>query len=583
MQVKYTKLPDNITFTAGFLTGDDGKKSLVLSMKYKDRAEEKTDPNDKPIVGSVNLGTGKFAKNTTFKFELTGDPGAPMPEGAVGNVYTYTLEAGDAEKQKSISFAAPVFTTPTPLDQYYIYTLSMKDDLDSLYEADTTRYLIRYTVTRNNGKIDYSYNVLKKDGDGKKQSDGCVFNVKPKVTRLTVSVSYKDDFTGIDNKGTKATVQAQRKTQSGGWEAVPGDGYNKDISRTTTSSGDGKADSTGDKYVFDNLQVCDDEGNLYQYRAIETAVTLEDDSRKTATGNEATDAAPAGKAGGYSYTSKHDGEWKNGFTSAIHNVIPTGIIKAVKAWEDKDSSGRPASITLRLQRKGEGEDSSFQDVETKTLNVKAGETTATWEGVPAVNTAGDSYTCRIAEDPVKGYSSKSAPAEAKVRENETTTVTVKNTAEEPETPGPETDKPAQPETPSPETAAPQDETDAPVPQTEAPKKKETEKKETEKKTPPAETPEQIAEKAAEIAGRITGIKGAYRVPADKLTEEENKILTAAGYRLMDTDGDGTLDTYVLGAARTGDETPVLPYTYALLAAAALIAAVMRSRKSIFRS
>ena len=130
---------------------------------------------------------------------------------------------------------------------------------------------------------------------------------------------------------------------------------------------------------------------------------------------------------------------------------------------------------------------------------------------------------------------------------------MKNTAEEPETPGPETDKPAQPETPSPETAAPQDETDAPVPQTEAPKKKETEKKETEKKetekkTPPAETPEQIAEKAAEIAGRITGIKGAYRVPADKLTEEEKKVLTAAGYRLMDTDGDGTLDTYVLGAA-----------------------------------
>ena len=249
------------------------------------------------------------------------------------------------------------------------------------------------------------------------------------------------------------------------------------------------------------------------------------------------------------------------------------------------SSSCFCAITVTLKDKTElhWEDSSFQDVETKTLNVKAGETTATWEGVPAVNTAGDSYTCRIAEDPVKGYSSKSAPAEAKVRENETTTVTVKNTAEEPETPGPETDKPAQPETPSPETAAPQDETDAPVPQTEAPKKKETEKKETEKKTPPAETPEQIAEKAAEIAGRITGIKGAYRVPADKLTEEENKILTAAGYRLMDTDGDGTLDTYVLGAARTGDETPVLPYTYALLAAAALIAAVMRSRKSIFRS
>lgn len=106
------------------------------------------------------------------------------------------------------------------------------------------------------------------------------------------------------------------------------------------------------------------------------------------------------------------------------------------------------------------------------------------------------------------------------------------------------------------------------------------KKETEKEKP--DTPS-IPDEAAEIAKKVTGVLGAARVPAANLTDHEKQVLTAAGYVLTDTDGDGVGDTYVLGGVKTGDTTPVLPYVLTLLAALGLFAAVLATRKRRNRS
>lgn len=144
------------------------------------------------------------AKEATFTFSLTGENGAPMPDGAVNQEKTIQLNG-----EGKVSFGDIIYQTAGT----YVYTIKEMNGGTNGYLYDTTVYTYRVEVTRNGGELAAKGTIVK-NADIENPVEDVVFtNVYTPETdggdeELT-SLTVNKVWAGTKNPGQPEKVEVQ--------------------------------------------------------------------------------------------------------------------------------------------------------------------------------------------------------------------------------------------------------------------------------------------------------------------------------------------------------------------------------------
>ncbi len=276
------------------------------------------------------------------------------------------------------------------LDTSNSFTYSWTD-LDTGYD---------YRVVENDVKSGYR---VKYSASSVDTTSTITVTNEPDVLKITSRKIWSGDTGYESSRPDSVTLVLQRSEEfvSGGWTSqIPDVETEKTITSANWNELAEWADLPAHNYVS---------GNAYYYRVVE---------KNTYDG---------GKIEGY--TSSYDTEGSN--TDAeldVTNVFDSLILTGHKQWQGDSyiKGDRPDSITLKLQRKTD-QQTGWSDVSGTAVTVtKNSDDTfddVSWPPQPKRDAGGNTYTYRIAEDPVpEGYESESTETRTSGR------ITVTNTS-----------------------------------------------------------------------------------------------------------------------------------------------------------
>ena len=228
--------------------------------------------------------------------------------------------------------------------------------------------------------------------------------IKNTLTPRTIVVrkNWENEYAGIGKTVTGAEVVLQRKTENTDWanvyETVNG-------SRSLMIHVINKTDTS---WTVTDLPVCDDAGNLYLYRAVESRIYLSDGSSVNVNAQELTN----GTVGAYVYTSDTT-ETETGFRTDITNRFDTASLKVSKIWSDENDKNkkRPQELKITLKAStvvnGTTTDIEVDGLKKETILNAANNWTddTTWASVPVYTADGKRIYYTFTEQNITSYKS----------------------------------------------------------------------------------------------------------------------------------------------------------------------------------
>lgn len=200
---KYDEQGKEIIYTVeelpveGFRTSYEGYNIINTFIQPKP-----TVPQTLPQIEKVVEGTG--VPDKTFTFILTGQDGAPMPEGAIGQSYLVNIQKSGKASLGKITFQK---------SGTYVYTLEEKQWDWENWQMDESIYTLTYVVTEQNGALVVSQKIT---CDGQEVSGEFLTFVNQyqdpeeakKEEKVTISGEKKWSHRSnlVDNWPTSATI-----------------------------------------------------------------------------------------------------------------------------------------------------------------------------------------------------------------------------------------------------------------------------------------------------------------------------------------------------------------------------------------
>ncbi len=217
---------------------------------------------------------------------------------------------------------------------------------------------------------------------------------------IVVRKNWENEYAGIGKTVTGAEVVLQRKTEKTDWtnvyETVNG-------SRSLMIHVINKTDTS---WTVTDLPVCDEAGNKYLYRAVESRIYLSDGSSVNVNAPELTN----GTVGAYVYTSDTT-ETEAGFRTDITNRFDTASLKVSKTWSDENDKykKRPQELKVTLKAStvvnGTTTDITIDGLKTETILNAANSWTddTTWASVPVYTVDGKLIYYTFTEQNITDY------------------------------------------------------------------------------------------------------------------------------------------------------------------------------------
>ena len=259
---------DSSTYDVTVRVTDDGNGTLTAAVKdaaapvfnntYTPNPVTVTDP---PVSKKVTGFTGN--KYPAFTFQMTSKTdGAPMPEGTVNGVKEATI-AGEG----AVEFGQMTFTKADT----YVYAVSEKGlDADG-WTTDSTLYTLTYTVTDNNGQLEYTLAV-----------DNVTTGDKG-LSEATFTNTYKALPAGGYLNAKKVLNGRDLKAGEFSFQLLDADG--KEVLDTRTNEADGTVTfnnlsfDAADTYTYQVREVKGDDSTITYDEATHTYVfTVEDEN-----------------------------------------------------------------------------------------------------------------------------------------------------------------------------------------------------------------------------------------------------------------------------------------------------------------
>jgi len=254
------------------------------------------------------------------------------------------------------------------------------------------------TVEVKDGKVGF-YEVTETHTHGKDESDEMAVarnlsEIRNSLitTDFSVEKQFEGDSFGISKSVKAAAVKLQRRTGKAKWEDL----------KNPADAGSYELTAKDDwAHTWKDLPAYDQNGNAYQYRAVEVSITVGNKTHKVSYGEDET----SGTVTAYEYSSSTEVSEEDGFTTLIVNKLRTGSLEVSKIWKDANDKNRPGSIRITLSAAENGKRISFRGMKRSTTLNENNEwmDQKTWDELPVCDAAGSKIIYSLEEPENKNY------------------------------------------------------------------------------------------------------------------------------------------------------------------------------------
>lgn len=264
--------------------------------------------------------------------------------------------------------------------------------------AETSITVDGKTVEVKDGKVGF-YEVTETHTPGKDESDEMAVardlsEIRNSLitTDFSVEKQFEGDSFGISKSVKAAAVKLQRRTGKAKWEDL----------KNPADAGSYELTAKDDwAHTWKDLPAYDQNGNVYQYRAVEVSITVGDKTHKVSYGEDET----SGTVTAYEYSSSTEVSEEDGFTTLIVNKLRTGSLEVSKIWKDANDKSRPGSVKVSLVSNAAGKKISLKGVKSAATLNKDNKWTdqKTWAELPVYDAAGNKIVYSLEEPEIKKY------------------------------------------------------------------------------------------------------------------------------------------------------------------------------------
>jgi len=268
-----------------------------------------------------------------------------------------------------------------------------------MYRASETSITVDgKTVEVKDGKVGF-YEVTETHTHGKDESDEMAVarnlsEIRNSLitTDFSVEKQFEGDSFGISKSVKAAAVKLQRRTGKAKWEDL----------KNPADAGSYELTAKDDwAHTWKDLPAYDQNGNAYQYRAVEVSITVGNKTHKVSYGEDET----SGTVTAYEYSSSTEVSEEDGFTTLIVNKLRTGSLEVSKIWKDANDKSRPGSVKVSLVSNAAGKKISLKGVKSAATLNKDNKWTdqKTWAELPVYDAAGNKIVYSLEEPEIKKY------------------------------------------------------------------------------------------------------------------------------------------------------------------------------------